>query len=562
MNSSSAEALRVGLIAADPAQAGHLHATLSEIGAAPAIELHGDELDHAELQQHRVDVWVVGLSAQIKGELIGALSRIDGGRVVFDDLEISAGLKGWDRARWTRHLKAKIFGLDSRIPPRPDGAPSIPTPPARAERGLASGVDASTEGVSSVETVNIERATAGGDLADAAAPVVVASVAADVAADLASYSDDLEPTLEPERAWGAAPTSMIDADADADASVAFAIDDEPGQALLAVAEAATADPDDDLDSSALWQIDEGVVLAHAAPTADTRGEAAAADQPAAGLDDLLDAMRRSERDQQTAGFTALSTPTPQTDATAPAAKSGFDFSALSLEPIDGEPLAPSVGRARFATKEAAVTSAMQLTPARSIPEAPPVTPSDGLEGFWLIAAADAQAATVDAFLEALPGSLPAMLIVVRPHSANDLGASLALKDDRLEISVAEEITDLRPGLAVVMAPGERAGFDARNRLTVHPGDSAMPEALADWMSLRALIGRYGAKAGLIVFGSLRDELLEGAIELTRAGGSVWFEASVIERANDALAAAQAAGIPSRSGSADDLAQALTAHLKR
>lgn len=89
----------------------------------------------------------------------------------------------------------------------------------------------------------------------------------------------------------------------------------------------------------------------------------------------------------------------------------------------------------------------------------------------------------------------------------------------------------------------------------------MPEALGDWMTMRALAARFGRDAGVVVFGRLRDEVLEGAIELARAGGQVWFEASVLEEPNPVVDAARAAGIAMRTGSAEELAQALVARLR-
>ncbi|MGN6788856.1 MAG: hypothetical protein ACTHJP_04905 [Rhodanobacteraceae bacterium] len=54
--------------------------------------------------------------------------------VVYNDPEISQSLEGWARARWLRHLVAKLRGSRDVDPPRPDTlAQATPEPPAMPE---------------------------------------------------------------------------------------------------------------------------------------------------------------------------------------------------------------------------------------------------------------------------------------------------------------------------------------------------------------------------------------------------------------------------------------------
>lgn len=86
--------------------------------------------------------------------VISALVNLDGGdwldpleaalaavgiRVVYNDPDTSAHLDGWERARWLRHLVAKLRGASDVDPPRP-AAPGVATPAAsvrKAERPLS-----------------------------------------------------------------------------------------------------------------------------------------------------------------------------------------------------------------------------------------------------------------------------------------------------------------------------------------------------------------------------------------------------------------------------------------
>lgn len=88
------------------------------------------EFDVARLANDRVDAVLVNADA---GDAMGVLDARLGERcvrVVFNDPESSVALEGWARARWLRHLMAKLRGDADVDPPRPGLAMAGPAVPA------------------------------------------------------------------------------------------------------------------------------------------------------------------------------------------------------------------------------------------------------------------------------------------------------------------------------------------------------------------------------------------------------------------------------------------------
>jgi two-component system chemotaxis response regulator CheB/chemosensory pili system protein ChpB (putative protein-glutamate methylesterase) len=528
---------KVALARASADEARHLVEALREIGAEPAIEVDHEAVDGLALARAGVEVLVIALGEADDGEPPEVGTRL---RVVFDDLSVSAGLAGWDRARWLRHLRAKILGVEETGPPRPAGASPIPVrardaldrdgPAIAAEapwRGQADGVAAPAHGVDSL----------GGPAADVADALGSGEDPAFVPAESiedwpASEGIATEPvTAEPQSDFlgeSAEPTDWT-----VDAFAPESVDDEGELREAAAGEAA----DDDWSS-----FRDGPPVPEA-------------DVPAGGLDDLLDALRREAPDEASERTPRASAAV--SDAPAPR-RPTFDLSNLALEPLEHE--RPISGRAQFTIDETprspVASPTTSATPASAVAASP-------APAAWLIVAADADALRVESLVGRLPSSLPLALLLVRPSSAPDFGTELVLDPgDRMPMAPAEEIVDLKTGRIVVLAPGERAGFDRQGRMIVQPGDPTTAEAVGEWMTMRALAARFGPDAGVIVMGRLRDEVLEGAIEVARAGGQVWFESSVLATPDPVADAARAAGIAMRTGTAAELADALVARYHR
>ncbi len=134
----------VALLFADAGLAAHLREALTELGAhivheGPAAEVSRDALAGA-------DVVVVNLEPDAETQLDRIYDAVDTGscKIIFDDAEISRKLTGWDRARWARHLAAKLVGGTDVDPPRPADARGVES---------AAGAQAAAEAIAPAQDV-------------------------------------------------------------------------------------------------------------------------------------------------------------------------------------------------------------------------------------------------------------------------------------------------------------------------------------------------------------------------------------------------------------------------
>lgn len=121
---------RIALLFGDAAAAAPLREAVAGhadiVYAATAVDF-----DAAQMADAGAETALVNLD---DGEWLDALDRIEtqlqeaGVAVVFNDPDISNGLEGWERARWQRHLLAKLTGSGDVDPPRPQ----VPDPVAAA----------------------------------------------------------------------------------------------------------------------------------------------------------------------------------------------------------------------------------------------------------------------------------------------------------------------------------------------------------------------------------------------------------------------------------------------
>lgn len=211
------------------------------------------EFDVARLASDHVDALLVNADA---GDAMGDLETRLGTarvRVVFNDPESSATLEGWARARWLRHLMAKLRGDANVDPPRPGfagtaapaavapAAPEVPEavapapaaePLAAVVNDVAAPVDAALElGLDDVPLAPVEGVAGEPEAPDAGS---ASTAGADAVA--------------------AAPEAAAVAPPEADAGDPLDVDTE---ALSAMIDARLAEPDaipsaDDLDAT--WAI--------------------------------------------------------------------------------------------------------------------------------------------------------------------------------------------------------------------------------------------------------------------------------------------------------------------
>jgi two-component system chemotaxis response regulator CheB/chemosensory pili system protein ChpB (putative protein-glutamate methylesterase) len=107
-----------------------LRLALQEHGARIVHEGTVGSLSRDLLMESGAEVVVVNLDDEDDDALDHLYEVIDGDtpRVVFNDGQASRALDGWDRARWARHLAAKVMASADVDPPRPLTAASLVVP--------------------------------------------------------------------------------------------------------------------------------------------------------------------------------------------------------------------------------------------------------------------------------------------------------------------------------------------------------------------------------------------------------------------------------------------------
>jgi two-component system chemotaxis response regulator CheB/chemosensory pili system protein ChpB (putative protein-glutamate methylesterase) len=128
--------IRVALVFEQDAGTQGLRTALANAGVAIALECRASALDSSAILSAAVDAIVVNLDAELEELLDEVTEALDLATqpVIYNDPAASSDLSGWDRARWMRHLSAKLKGQSNVTPPPPPGAPSIPTPVKPVEK--------------------------------------------------------------------------------------------------------------------------------------------------------------------------------------------------------------------------------------------------------------------------------------------------------------------------------------------------------------------------------------------------------------------------------------------
>lgn len=127
-----AEATAVALLFDDAELGAHLREALHERGASIVHEGRLADLSRALLDRISADVVVINLDDAVDEVLDRLDESIQGDhpRVVFNEAASSRALDGWARARWARHLAAKVMARSDVDPPRPPAPAEVePTLP-------------------------------------------------------------------------------------------------------------------------------------------------------------------------------------------------------------------------------------------------------------------------------------------------------------------------------------------------------------------------------------------------------------------------------------------------
>jgi two-component system chemotaxis response regulator CheB/chemosensory pili system protein ChpB (putative protein-glutamate methylesterase) len=133
------ETVSVALLYQTSQLEGHLKDALKELGAAVVYEALTAQMDRDALEGSGAHVVIVNLDPEIESHLDEVYDLLDDERynVVFNDAQVSSELSGWEQARWSRHLAAKIMGRpEVSDPPRPPGSQAPPSPAQKIARGI------------------------------------------------------------------------------------------------------------------------------------------------------------------------------------------------------------------------------------------------------------------------------------------------------------------------------------------------------------------------------------------------------------------------------------------
>ncbi|MBS0382582.1 MAG: hypothetical protein JSR56_09120 [Proteobacteria bacterium] len=233
--------------------------------AAPASEFDVARMAGAQAMAALVNLddgdWLDALEARLYEA---------GTTVVYNDPEISRGLDGWERARWLRHLVAKLSGNPDVDPPRPEPAESGVSPAAVAAVAeneptpAAAPLDANLAELppspEEIETMTIDLIARQNPPAAAAVerPVAMSALADVMAMDqaveeaAASAARAGEPESEDaETTAHVLPVASVDNDFDAEAAL-----DVDTETLSAMIDARLAEPQagPSSDSAQVWRV--------------------------------------------------------------------------------------------------------------------------------------------------------------------------------------------------------------------------------------------------------------------------------------------------------------------
>jgi two-component system chemotaxis response regulator CheB/chemosensory pili system protein ChpB (putative protein-glutamate methylesterase) len=276
----------LALLYSDETLLAHVESALGEMGAQVIYRASVAEADRAALLATRPGITLINLDDRCSEHLDQVTAWLDAARVpvVFNDADISHGLEGWARARWARHLAAKLRGSEDVDPPRPAQAE-----PAQMASSLQSQVDGSTEPAHGFRIASAEGVEIVPIASRPLTPGEIASLLADFPSELATNGVDRKICIDeatpsenvdeasPEAAAAGDDTDVLSAHVDALlAADAESTPTEPApweviaplEEAPAVAAANTSESPapPGVFSSADWQlVDDVAVVAQAAP---------------------------------------------------------------------------------------------------------------------------------------------------------------------------------------------------------------------------------------------------------------------------------------------------------
>jgi len=582
MNEPGRSDVAIALLYETRERSDHLREALAGLGARIVYEAVAAAFDAGQLEGSRANVVVVNLDADEDPALDALYALLDDPRyrVVFNDGSVSAGLSGWDQARWLRHLASKIFEEVDLDPPRPADAEAVPSPvraskpaaemvagasaresasaPESVESLLAlSEIEGHSVAASESESDGIETAAVPAvddidallaDL-DVASPSAPAGESADVTFDTESFGladFDLSeasppPDLPDEESFGEAVSSD-------GYDPAFEIESP-------VAENATAAGDGAGDPGLAFDLDLDAPL----PPIPDAPEAAPA--PASTSAPAIEAPLEWTLED-------LTVDAPDEDRAVREAKPS-DFGIETMTPA--EYLAPDVvDDPRAADEFKDVEFSLELVPLEEAVS--PAAERPAIENWsdtetrtvpvirrvWVLGASIGGPEAVREFLAEFPRNYPALFLLAQHLGAEfvDMMARQLAKVTPMTVRMPSHGERVGQGEVVIVPTTHRLRVDPAGVIVLEKLEGDLPYSPSIDRVIEDVAERFGDAAGAIVFSGVSDDALQGCRVLAQKGGRVYVQSPETCVVSAMVDAVMEAGIAGFSGSPKELAAKL------
>jgi two-component system chemotaxis response regulator CheB/chemosensory pili system protein ChpB (putative protein-glutamate methylesterase) len=563
----SEAATAVALLFDDAELGGHLRDALRERGAQIVHEGTLAAISRDALLGSGAEVVVVNLDDQVVDGLDHLYDVIDADRprVVFNDAQASRSLDGWDRARWARHLAAKVMSLVDLDPPRPADAPAFEPPASVSVEPEAVPPPAPVEDL--IEAAPVEVADEAESFEESAIDIADdMPVIDDAPLEFASDGDIPEESIEASETLAAELEALLAADEQ------HVADDEFGTGLnYAAGDEATLH---DGDFGAALPPDEPAFESVDVEQQPTQApEAPAAARPAFQLDHLSLAPLDENFAPAAAGKAATETPEfgqslswSLVDEDAPVEQSKPSPSDFGIEKLSAADfLAPDAGEHEEHDFEPGLS--LELV---SMEEA--IAPQQredhevilgelesAIGRVLLLGAASDSTDAVCQFLKALPADLR-MTVLHTQHHAFEAADTLAerLKNSAsMPVRVAGRDSRTRMGEILFVPAGQQVRLLRDGRIESQVVDGSASQQPSIDASFTTAAGVFGRDAIAIVFAGNATDAVAGAQAVYDRGGQVWVESAPGDHYAGMVRGIEAERLVSFSGTPQELAARLT-----
>lgn len=586
-----AETTSVALLFDDGELGGHLREALREGGARIVHEGPLEGLSRELIQRVGADVVVINLDDS-SDEAFDRLDRAlegDHPRVVFNEAQSTRTLDGWDRARWARHLAAKVLARTDIDPPRPaapepEESASVAVPVAVVEPAVEPAWD---------EHVPADATTPG-------AEVTAPPPREDHEAETAAESESLEAELEALLAGDPLPgTDGVDDTEEADEaglsideSIDFNFDlpegDEPlydGNFLDATAGSQPPVPSamDELDELADDALDTGLDAEPAADASDDQDRDAFTADTLALTKDLNaqggeDEMSLADPGEAMPHGGKAPTPAPSyrvpdswslvdddTPAAPPAVEAARpDPSEFGVEKVSAaDYLAPD---AESDESELEPFLSLELVSMEEAIAPKEYAPNEmmlddlgsALTRVVMIGATVGSRASVREFLSKLPAGMRITIVHtqhVGDRSADELAEELA-RSVALPVRMAAHGQVARVGELLVVPPDAQLRLMRDGKIELKSTQDLPSSSPSIDANFTTAAGVFGSDALAILFAGQANDALAGCQAIRDRGGRVWVEDAPGEHFADMVSGVLAERLADFSGTPADLAARL------